>query len=84
MVQWGQKMMGWRTWVLVLAALAIGLWATFALVLEEDEAASSLAAELLAESEGQAHAHTEQIRQESRNALREVLRDAEEKDGPSR
>ena len=81
---WGQTMMGWRIWVLVFVALGIALWASFGLVLPGDEKPSSIAVEMLGQSDGKPNAHAEQIRQESRNALREVLLDADEKDGESR
>ena len=80
----GETMMGWRIWVLVFAALGIALWATVGLVLPGDEKPSSMAAEMLGKSDGEPNTHAEQIRQESRNALREVLLDADEKNGKPR
>jgi len=77
-------MTGFRIWILVFVALGIAIWASFGLVLPGDEKPSSIAAEMLGKSDGKPNAHAEQIRQESRNALREVLLDADEKDGESR
>ena len=78
--------MGWRIWVLVSVALGIALWATFSLVLPGAEAPPSLAAGMLGKTDGKAgaNAHAEQIRPESRSAMRNILLDAEQKEGEPR
>lgn len=79
----GEAMRGWRIWVLVSVALGVAVWATLGLIFPDDEA-GSLAARMLGKADGEANAHAEQIRQESRSAMRDVLLDAEEKEDESR
>jgi hypothetical protein len=69
-------MIGWRFWVLLAVAAVFGLWATSSLVLLEDEAP-------VLQVDGGA-GDFEQIRPESRQALRDILREADSAEDSSR
>lgn len=66
-------MIGWRFWVFLAAAIGFVLWAASALVLIE-EGSPSLTGKLTGPAAG---ADTELIREESRAAMRDILRQAE-------
>lgn len=69
-------MIGWRFWVFLAAAIGFVLWAASALVLIE-EGSPSLTGKLTGPAAGAAGADTELIREESRAAMRDILRQAE-------
>ena len=69
-------MIGWRFWVLLAVAAGFALWATSSLILLEEEAP-------VVQVEGGA-GDVEQIRPESRQALRDILREAESAEDRSR
>ena len=62
-------MIGWRFWVLLAVAAGFALWATSSLILLDEETP------VVQLEEGGSDA--EQIRPESRQALRDILREAE-------
>jgi hypothetical protein len=65
-------MIGWRFWVLLAVAAGVALWATSSLMLFDGQAPRVPAVD----AEG-GPGDAEQIREESRRALREILREAE-------
>ncbi len=69
-------MIGWRFWVLLAVAAGFALWATSSLILLEEETP-------VVQVEGGA-GDVEQIRPESRQALRDILREAESAEDRSR
>ena len=77
----GEMMIGWRFWVFLAAAIGFVLWAASALVLLE-EGSPSLTAALTGKSTSNlagpaAGVDAELIREESRAAMRDILRQAE-------
>ena len=69
-------MIGWRFWVLLAVAAGFALWATSSLILLEEETP-------VVQVEGGA-GDVEQIRPESRQALRDIRREAESAEDRSR
>ena len=69
-------MIGWRFWVLLAVAVGGVLWATSSLVLLGRGAPSSTGA--LSALEADAGAESESIRKESREAMRDILRQVEQ------
>jgi hypothetical protein len=78
-------MIGWRFWVFLAAAIGFVLWAASALVLLEDGSpslAGKLTGKSISKSTSQlagpaAGVDAELIREESRAAMRDILRQAE-------
>lgn len=62
-------MIGWRFWVLLAVAAGFALWATSSLILLDEQVP------VVQVEEG--GSDVEQIRPESRQALRDILREAE-------
>ena len=71
----GETMIGWRFWVLLVAGIGFVLWAASALVLLE--AGEPLSTGELAPPGRDAGADVDLIREESREAIRDILRQAE-------
>jgi hypothetical protein len=73
-------MVGWRFWLLVAVAVGFLVWATSALMSVDDESPAFFRADV----SGSAAPEAEQIRDESRAAMREILRGAEGGEGRPR
>ena len=75
----GEMMIGWRFWVFLAAAIGFVLWAASALVLLEEGSPSSTGqlAGPAAGAAGMDGADADLIREESREAMRNILRQAE-------
>ena len=77
----GEAMIGWRFWVLLAVAMGFVLWAGSELVLLDGKPPS------LADSESlraKGETDSDRIRDESREAMREILRRAETDHGSDR
>ena len=72
----GEMMIGWRFWVFLAAAIGFVLWATSALVLLEEGSPSSTG-QLAGPAAGVDGADADLIREESREAMRNILRQTE-------